>query len=82
EGLAVGEKLHPAQEAIVEADAIQCGFCSPGFAMSMAAALEHDPHATTQEIQRCLSGHICRCGTHDQMNHAIELAKAKMGGTS
>ena len=82
EGLAQADSLHPAQEAIVEADAIQCGFCTPGFAMSMAAALERNPSATHQEVKQALTGHLCRCGTYVQMDKAIELAIQKMGGDS
>ncbi|MHC4120155.1 MAG: (2Fe-2S)-binding protein [Planctomycetota bacterium] len=82
EGLAQGDRLHPAQEAIVEADAIQCGFCTPGFAMSMAAALERNPSATPEQVRQSLTGHLCRCGTYVQMNRAIELALQKMGGAS
>jgi len=82
EVLAQGDNLHPAQEAIVEADAIQCGFCTPGFAMSMAAALERNPSATHQEVKQSLTGHLCRCGTYVQMDRAIELALQKMGGAS
>lgn len=80
EGLAQGDQLHPAQEAIVEADAVQCGFCTPGFAMSMAAALERNPGATHEEIKQKLTGHLCRCGTYVQMDRAIDLARQKMGG--
>lgn len=80
EGLASDDRLHPVQEAIVEADAIQCGFCTPGFAMSMAAVLDQNPSATFVEVQEGISGHICRCGTYAQMKHAIELAKKKMEG--
>jgi aerobic-type carbon monoxide dehydrogenase small subunit (CoxS/CutS family) len=82
EGLAQADRLHPAQEAIVEADAIQCGFCTPGFAMSLAAALERNPSATHQEVKQALTGHLCRCGTYVQMDKAIELAIQKMGGAS
>ena len=82
EGLAQGDRLHPVQEAIVEADAIQCGFCTPGFAMSMAAILERNPSATHQEVKQSLTGHLCRSGTYVQMDRAIELALQKMGGTS
>ncbi len=80
EGLANENQLHPVQEAIVKADAVQCGFCTPGFAMSMAAVLERNPSATHKEVQEGISGHICRCGTYSQMNHAIELAKQSMEG--
>jgi aerobic-type carbon monoxide dehydrogenase small subunit (CoxS/CutS family) len=82
EGLAQPDRLHPVQEAIVEADAIQCGFCTPGFAMSMAAALERNPSATHQEVKQGLTGHLCRCGTYVQMDRAIDLARQKMGGAS
>ena len=80
EGLAQGDQLHPAQEAIVEADAVQCGFCTPGFALSMAAALERNPSATHEEVKQGLTGHLCRCGTYVQMDRAIDLARQKMGG--
>ncbi|RJP20212.1 MAG: (2Fe-2S)-binding protein [Candidatus Omnitrophota bacterium] len=80
EGLAQGDKLHPVQEAFIEADATQCGFCTPGFVMSMSAAYEKNPNASLDEIKESVSGHICRCGTYTQMLEAAELARGKIGG--
>ena len=69
EGLAQGETLHPVQEAFIEHDALQCGFCTPGMIMSCAALLAHNPAADEADIRTALSGHLCRCGTSP---HAIE----------
>ncbi len=80
EGLAQGDQLHPVQEAFVEADALQCGFCTPGFIMSMAAVFNENPSASLDEVKEGISGHICRCGTYTQMFDAAELAKKKIGG--
>jgi len=80
EGLASGDQLHPVQEAFVEADAIQCGFCTPGFVMSMAAVFRQNPSASLDAVKTGIAGHICRCGTYAQMYRAAELARVKMGG--
>ena len=53
-------------------DAQQCGFCTPGFVVAMKAVLEKNPKATPAEVERGLAGNICRCGTYEQMRHAIE----------
>lgn len=73
EGLAQGEKLHPVQQAFVEKDAIQCGFCTPGFVMSMTAVLEENPNATIEDIKQGIAGHICRCGAYKQIIEAADL---------
>ncbi|MEW6237992.1 MAG: (2Fe-2S)-binding protein [Candidatus Omnitrophota bacterium] len=80
EGLASGGVLHPVQEAFMEEDAMQCGFCTPGFVMSMAAALNANPSASLEELKEGVSGHVCRCGTYAQIFKAAETAKRKMGG--
>ena len=80
EGLADGDQLHPVQEAFIEEDAIQCGFCTPGFVMSMAATLQENPSASLEEIKEGISGHVCRCGSYPQMFKAAESAKKKVGG--
>src|SRR5713226_3831281 len=64
EGLGTPAKMHPVQAAFVEADALQCGFCTPGMVMSVAAALERNPAATIDEIKHATTGNICRCGTY------------------
>ncbi len=76
EGLARGDQLHPVQEAFIEHDAMQCGFCTPGMAMSAAALLERNAHPTTEEVERAISGHVCRCGSYPHVV-AATLAAAK-----
>jgi len=80
EGLADGENLHPVQEAFIETDALQCGFCTPGFIMAMSAELENNPKASHDEVKAAMSGNICRCGTYTQMFNAIDVAREKIGG--
>jgi len=76
EGLADGEKLHPVQEAFIEHDAMQCGFCTPGMVMSCAALVERNPKCTLDEVKLAVSGHLCRCGTYPNIFKAT-LAAAK-----
>jgi len=69
-----GDNLHPVQQAFVENDASQCGFCTPGFVVAFKAFLDEHPNATPEELRRGLSGNFCRCGTY----HGIQLAIAQM----
>jgi carbon-monoxide dehydrogenase small subunit/xanthine dehydrogenase YagT iron-sulfur-binding subunit len=78
EGLARGDRLHPVQEAFIVHDAMQCGFCTPGMAMSSAALLERNADPTAEDIERAISGHICRCGSYPHVV-AATLAAAKAG---
>ena len=64
EALGTPESMHPLQAAFVEHDAQQCGFCTPGFIVAMAHLLEHNPEPDDDEIDRGLSGNLCRCGTY------------------
>ena len=64
EGLARGDKLHPIQEAFIAHDAMQCGFCTPGMAMSSAALLDRSADPTAEDVERAISRHICRCGSY------------------
>jgi xanthine dehydrogenase YagT iron-sulfur-binding subunit len=80
EGLADGEKLHPVQEAFIEKDGYQCGFCTPGFLMATAAFLEKNPDPSPDEIKRALSGNLCRCGNYAKITGAVESAAKKMRG--
>ena len=81
EGLAEGDKLHPLQEAFLQAGAMQCGFCTPGMIMSALALLTSEPKATREDIVRSMNGNICRCGTYSRIVGAIEqAAKAMKGG--
>src|SRR5262249_49078202 len=72
ESLVDGGKLDAVPAAFVAADAQQCGFCTPGFVVAMKAVFEKNPRATPAEVERGLAGNICRCGTYEQMRHAIE----------
>src|SRR5438552_3902712 len=61
----------PLPAAFAEFDAQQCGFCTPGFVVAMRAAFDQHPKASPAEIEKALGGNICRCGTYEQMRHAI-----------
>jgi xanthine dehydrogenase YagT iron-sulfur-binding subunit len=80
EGLARGGKLHPVQEAFIEHDGYQCGFCTPGFIMTTAAFLGKNPSPTPEEIKFALSGNLCRCGNYHKIYKAVAAAADKMKG--
>ncbi len=71
EGLGEPGKLHPIQQAFVDNDAQQCGFCTPGFVMATKAFLDQHPHATAEEIKTGLGGNFCRCGTYAGIKAAV-----------
>jgi xanthine dehydrogenase YagT iron-sulfur-binding subunit len=77
EALMVGEKLHPIQQAFIDHDAQQCGFCTPGFVVACKAFLDKHPHPTAEQIRYGLSGNLCRCGTYAGIREVI----AQVGGT-
>jgi xanthine dehydrogenase YagT iron-sulfur-binding subunit len=79
EALAPAGKLDPVPQAFADCDAQQCGFCTPGFVVSLRAALDKNPNATPEQIEDALAGNICRCGTYEQMRHAI-VQLCKKGG--
>jgi xanthine dehydrogenase YagT iron-sulfur-binding subunit len=80
EALAPEGKLDAVPAAFVKFDAQQCGFCTPGFVVSMRAALNANPNATPAQVEEALAGNICRCGTYEQMRHAIAaLCEQKKG---
>jgi aerobic-type carbon monoxide dehydrogenase small subunit (CoxS/CutS family) len=72
-------RLDSVPAAFAEHDAQQCGFCTPGFVVSLRAALDMNPNATPEEVEAALAGNICRCGTYEQMRHAI-VQLCKKGG--
>jgi aerobic-type carbon monoxide dehydrogenase small subunit (CoxS/CutS family) len=74
EGLAPADHLHPVQEAFLEADAMQCGWCTPGMILGAVGLLARSPNPTDAEIVTGMNGHICRCGTYPRVVRAIRLA--------
>ena len=70
EGLARDGKLTPVQAAFVEQDALMCGYCTPGFVMSVTALLRRNPRPTVEEVKHACSGNLCRCGTYPRVLHA------------
>jgi aerobic-type carbon monoxide dehydrogenase small subunit (CoxS/CutS family) len=79
EGLEKNGKLHPVQNAFLQQDAMQCGFCTAGMVMSGVALLAQKPRPTRDDIRHGMEGNICRCGTQPRIVLAIELA-ARLGG--
>ena len=80
EGLADGETLHPVQEAFIEKDGYQCGFCTPGFLVTTSAFLKKNPKPGLDEIKQALSGNLCRCGNYARIYEAVDAAAGKMRG--
>lgn len=72
EGVSSGDFLHPIQEAMHRAGAVQCGFCTPGFVMTAVDLFEHNPHPTKDEIKEALAGNICRCTGYGAIIRAFE----------
>ena len=72
EGLEINGKLDPLQQAFIDYNAVQCGFCTPGMLMSAKALLMHNPHPTREEIKTSLEGNLCRCTGYQQIIEAIE----------
>ncbi|MBW1963531.1 MAG: (2Fe-2S)-binding protein [Deltaproteobacteria bacterium] len=80
EGLSKGDKLHPVQEAFIQHDALQCGFCTPGMILNAYSLLKENPNLTREDIVDGMEGNLCRCGAHVRIIQAIESAAAKMNG--
>jgi xanthine dehydrogenase YagT iron-sulfur-binding subunit len=77
ESISQGGALHPIQQAFVDNDASQCGFCTPGFVVATKAILDKHPNPTPEQIRRGLSGNLCRCGTYHGIRHAIAQVAQK-----
>ena len=78
EGIGSPEKLHPVQEAFIEHDATQCGFCTPGMIMTASHFLKNHPNPDLEEVKVALRGNLCRCGTHPNVFKATLSAAKKM----
>jgi aerobic-type carbon monoxide dehydrogenase small subunit (CoxS/CutS family) len=74
EGLAQGDELHPVQQAFIEKDGFQCGFCTPGQVMSAVALLERNPRPSEAEVREGMAGNVCRCGAYPNIVEAVLAA--------
>jgi carbon-monoxide dehydrogenase small subunit len=74
EGLANGDQLHPLQQAFHEAHALQCGFCTAGFLMTLSAFLDENPDPTDEQIREAMSGNLCRCTGYVSIHEAVKAA--------
>ena len=77
EGLGAGDELDPVQQAFLDNQAFQCGYCTPGMIMATKALLSSNPQPTETEIRDYLSGNICRCGTYKEVLAAIKSLSEK-----
>jgi aerobic-type carbon monoxide dehydrogenase small subunit (CoxS/CutS family) len=81
EGLATGNKLSPVQQAFLDADALMCGYCTPGFVMSVTALLKKNPHPNADDVKHACAGNTCRCGTHPRiLQAALKAAGVETAG--
>ena len=78
ESLAAGDKLHPVQQAFIDKDGYQCGFCTPGFIMASVALLKKSAQPTLDDIKAGLSGNLCRCGNYQKIFAAVAAAADDM----
>jgi nicotinate dehydrogenase subunit A len=81
EGLGTAEKPHPVQQAFIDEQAAQCGYCINGMIMQAAAFLKSTKHPTEDQVRQALAGNLCKCGTHVRILRAVMRAAAQMGGT-
>jgi len=80
EGLSQSGKLHPLQQAFVDNDAQQCGYCTPGFVMACKAFLDKNPNPSIEQVRKGLGGNLCRCGTYVGITQAVLQTAKKKGG--
>jgi aerobic-type carbon monoxide dehydrogenase small subunit (CoxS/CutS family) len=80
EGLADGDALHPVQQAFIDTGAVQCGYCTPGYIMSVKALLDRTNKPTAEDIEEAVSGNICRCTGYNKIVDAIHLAADRISG--
>jgi xanthine dehydrogenase YagT iron-sulfur-binding subunit len=77
EGLASGDQLHPMQEAFLQHDGFQCGYCTPGQIMSAVGLLKEPCGASNADVRECMSGNICRCGAYPNIISAIQEVRQR-----
>ncbi len=78
EAIGDGERLHPVQEAFLETEAFQCGYCTPGMVMATIGLLRTNPDPSEQDIAKVLDRNVCRCGTYPRIVQAVKLAARRM----
>jgi len=78
EGIADGDRLHPVQEAFIECEAMQCGYCTAGMIVSSVSLLRKKPAPSEAEIKEGLEGNVCRCGTYNRIVSAVRAASQRM----
>jgi isoquinoline 1-oxidoreductase alpha subunit len=81
EGLGTPDNLHPLQQAWIDAQAPQCGYCQSGQIMEASALLQRNPAPSDADIKQALNGHLCRCGTYNRIVQAVQLAAGRMNGS-
>lgn len=74
ESLTTGDRLHPVQEAFLELEAFQCGYCTPGMVMATISLLRNTPNPSDADIAKLMDRNVCRCGTYPRIVRAIKLA--------
>jgi carbon-monoxide dehydrogenase small subunit len=82
EGLANWQGLHPLQQAFVDEDAIQCGYCTPGFLIAAKALLDREPNPSEARIRTWLAGNLCRCTGYDKIVRAVQSAATRLASAS
>jgi aerobic-type carbon monoxide dehydrogenase small subunit (CoxS/CutS family) len=82
ESIATGERLHPVQEAFLEAEAFQCGYCTPGMVMATIGLLKANPQPTDGDIAKVLERNVCRCGAYPRIVRAVHIAAERMRTTA
>jgi aerobic-type carbon monoxide dehydrogenase small subunit (CoxS/CutS family) len=78
EAVADGDRLHPVQEAFLEVEAFQCGYCTPGMVIATIALLRAHPDPSDADIARFMARNVCRCGTYPRIVQAVKLAAGRM----
>lgn len=78
EGIAEGDRLHPVQEAFIELEAFQCGYCTPGMVVAAVGLLGTVAEPSDQDIAKALDRNVCRCGTYPRIAQAVKLAAARV----
>jgi aerobic-type carbon monoxide dehydrogenase small subunit (CoxS/CutS family) len=82
EGLAEGNRLHPVQQAFLDAEALQCGYCTPGMVMAAVGLLRQNPNPSAEDISRAMDRNVCRCGTYPRIVQAIRGAARQLSSST